>query len=214
MFVINDVCGWSLSISCVKYAKFLGLCSKLMFELKYQTPSEWADVVLEDFDAFLQDHAAAEKKASGMAVSMLSHYPDRKNLVRAMTDLAIEELIHFKQVVKLLQARDVQLSNDEKDMYIKEIRQLFRHGKDVFFLDRLLVAGVIEARGHERFSLVAQALPAGKEKDFYVSIAKSEEKHKNLFVELAYEYFDKEEVDQRLEEILIARSENMRKVTF
>ncbi|WP_394176593.1 tRNA-(ms[2]io[6]A)-hydroxylase [Thalassotalea litorea] len=173
-----------------------------MFELKYQTPPEWAQVALEDFDAFLQDHAAAEKKASGMAMSMLSHYPDRKNLVRAMTDLAIEEMIHFKQVVKLLQKRDVTLGNDQKDPYINEIRTLFRRGSDVFFLDRLLVAGVIEARGHERFSLIADALPAGKEKEFYVAIAKSEEKHKNLFVELALEYFDEETVYQRLEEVL------------
>ncbi|MDP5054736.1 MAG: tRNA-(ms[2]io[6]A)-hydroxylase, partial [Congregibacter sp.] len=48
------------------------------------TPSAWTDVVLADFDGFLQDHAAAEKKASGMAVSMLSHYPDRPQLVEAM----------------------------------------------------------------------------------------------------------------------------------
>jgi len=185
-----------------------------MFELKYKTPFEWTVPVLENFDAFLQDHAAAEKKASGMAVSMLSHYPDRKKLVRAMTDLAIEELIHFKQVVKLLQARDVQLGNDAKDIYIKEIRALFRHGQEVFFLDRLLVAGVIEARGHERFSLVAEALPEGKEKEFYVAIAKSEEKHKNLFVELAYEYFDKTEVDERLEEILIAEAAICEKLPF
>jgi len=185
-----------------------------MFELKYQTPPEWAQVVLQDFDAFLQDHAAAEKKASGMAVSMLSHYPDRKTLVRAMTDLAIEELIHFKQVIKLMQAKDIQMANDEKDNYIKEIRKLFRHGKEVFFLDRLLVAGVIEARGHERFALVAQALPEGKEKDFYYTIAKSEEKHKNLFVELAYEYFDKQEVDERLEEILIAEAQICQKLPF
>jgi len=185
-----------------------------MFELKYKTPFEWTVPVLEDFDAFLQDHAAAEKKASGMAVSMLSHYPDRKKLVRAMADLAIEELIHFKQVVKLLQARDVQLGNDSKDAYVKEIRALFRHGQEVFFLDRLLVAGVIEARGHERFSLVAEALPEGKEKDFYVAIAKSEEKHKNLFVELAYEYFDKNEVDERLEEILVAEAAICEKLPF
>ena len=43
-----------------------------MFELKYQTPKAWAEVVLSDFDAFLTDHAAAEKKASGMAMSMIS----------------------------------------------------------------------------------------------------------------------------------------------
>ena len=81
-------------------------------------------------------------------------------------------------------------------------------------MDRLLVGGVIEARGHERFSLVAQALPEGKEKDFYVAIAKSEEKHKNLFVELAYEYFDKDEVDVRLEELLVAEAEICKNIPF
>lgn len=185
-----------------------------MFELKYKTPFEWTESVLADFDQFLQDHAAAEKKASGMAVSMLSHYPDRKNLVRAMADLAIEELIHFKQVLKIMQAKGVQLANDQKDPYVKEIRKVFRNGQDVFFLDRLLVAAVIEARGHERFALVGEALPAGKEKDFYVTIAKSEEKHKNLFIELAYEYFEKAEVDHRLEEILTEEANICRQLPF
>ncbi|WP_199611168.1 tRNA-(ms[2]io[6]A)-hydroxylase [Flocculibacter collagenilyticus] len=185
-----------------------------MFELKYLTPSAWTDAVLADFDTFLQDHAAAEKKASGMALSMLSHYPDRRKLVKAMTDLALEELIHFKQVLKLLLDRDVNLGDDKKDTYVKQLRALFRNGSEVFLMDRLLVAGVIEARGHERFSLVAEALPQGKEKEFYVAIAKSEEKHKNLFVELAYEYFPKETVDERLEEILIAEAEICAKLPF
>ncbi|WP_440875845.1 tRNA-(ms[2]io[6]A)-hydroxylase [Thalassotalea sp. PLHSN55] len=185
-----------------------------MFELKYQTPIEWAHIAVEDFDAFLQDHAAAEKKASGMAISMLSHYPDRKSLVRAMADLAIEELIHFKQVLKLITARGGMLGQDSKDAYIHEIRSLFRRGTDVFFLDRLLVAGVIEARGHERFSLIAQVLPEGKDKDLYVSIAKSEEKHKNLFVELALEYFDEKVVMDRLEEVLDFEAKVCEKLPF
>ena len=178
-----------------------------MFELKYHTPKEWAQVALADFNAFLLDHATAEKKASGMAMSMISHYPDRKNMVKAMADLAIEELIHFKQVLKLINARGIQLGADSKDPYINQIRKAFRNGTEVFFMDRLIVAGVIEARGYERFSLIADALPEGKDKVLYDAIAKSEEKHKNLFVELAYEYFDKAEVDQRLEEILIAEAE-------
>ncbi|MDN3652581.1 tRNA-(ms[2]io[6]A)-hydroxylase [Thalassotalea ponticola] len=185
-----------------------------MFELKYHTPKEWAEVALKDFDAFLQDHAAAEKKASGMAMSMLSHYPDRQKLVRAMTDLALEELIHFKQVLKLMTARNVIQANDQKDMYIHQIRTLFRRGRDEFLLDRLLVAGVIEARGHERFALIAEALPEGRDKKFYDDIAKSEEKHKNLFVELALEYFPEDEVYSRLEEILIAEAEICEKLPF
>ncbi len=177
-----------------------------MFELKFNTTQAWTDAVMADFPRFLQDHAAAEKKASGMAMAMLSHYPDKAKLVRAMTDLAIEELIHFKQVLKLLIARDVTLGQDKKDPYITQIRALFRNGSNLFLLDRLLVAAVIEARGYEKFWLVSQALPEGKDKDLYLAIAKSEEKHKNLFVELSYEYFDKAEVDQRLEEILIAEA--------
>lgn len=179
----------------------------IMFELKHHTGQDWVKAVMSDFDCFLQDHAAAEKKASGMAMAMLSHYPDKAKLVRMMTDLAIEELIHFKQVLKLLVARDVTLGQDKKDPYITQIRALFRNGTSFFLMDRLLVAAVIEARGYEKFWLVSQALPEGKDKDFYVAIAKSEEKHKNLFVELAYEYCDKAEVDQRLEEILLAEAE-------
>ncbi|ESP95033.1 MULTISPECIES: tRNA-(ms[2]io[6]A)-hydroxylase [Pseudoalteromonas] len=185
-----------------------------MFELKYHTPFEWTHKVMDDFVTFLQDHAAAEKKASGMAMSMLGHYPDRTKLVKAMADLAIEEMIHFKQVLKLINERGLALGNDKQDPYIKKMRSLFRQGSDEFLIDRLLVAAVIEARGHERFSLVAQALPEGKDKDFYVAIAKSEEKHKNLFVELGYEYFDKDIIDARLEEILIAEAQICESIPF
>lgn len=192
----------------------LSIISSFMFELKYHTPKEWAQVALADFNAFLLDHATAEKKASGMAMSMISHYPDRKNMVKAMADLAIEELIHFKQVLKLINARGIQLGADTKDPYITQIRKAFRNGAEVFFMDRLIVAGVIEARGYERFSLIAQALPEGKDKVLYDAIAKSEEKHKNLFIELAYEYFDKDEVNIRLEEILTLEAEICAKLPF
>ena len=53
----------------------------------------WVDCVRSDFDAFLADHAANERKASSMALSMVTHYPDRQALTQAMIDLALEELI-------------------------------------------------------------------------------------------------------------------------
>ena len=76
------------------------------------SPTAWVDCVTERFDQFLLDHAAAEKKAAGMALSMLSHYPDRARLVTAMSELAAEELVHFREVVKLIQERGLQLSAD------------------------------------------------------------------------------------------------------
>ncbi|MEZ5478903.1 MAG: tRNA-(ms[2]io[6]A)-hydroxylase [Thiolinea sp.] len=173
-----------------------------MITLRYTTPPPWTETVLADFDAFLQDHAAAEKKASGMALSMVAHYPDKADIVRTMTDLAVEELVHFKQVVRLMLKRGLTLASDEKDPYINALRKLFRQGTELFMLDRLLIAGIIEARGYERFGLIAAALPPGREQRFYQAITLSEGKHSALFVELAHAHFPAATVTQRLDELL------------
>lgn len=163
--------------------------------------------MLADFDRFLQDHAAAEKKASGMAMSMVSHYPDRPELVAAMAELAVEELVHFREVVKWLHKRGQTTAADEKDPYVLALRNKIRQGSDVYLLDRLLIAGLIEARGAERFAIIADALEAGGLKDFYRSIARSEERHYTLFLELAARYFDADTIEQRWQELLYIEAE-------
>jgi len=179
-------------------------------KLRFNTPDSWIEAVLADFDTFLIDHAAAEKKASGMAMSMLSHYPDREGLVKAMTDLAIEELTHFRKVVKILYQRGLQPGADTKDDYVNHFRKSFRKGTEVYLLDRLLVGGIIEARGCERFGLVAQALKQtddSKMYRFYQDITDSEAKHHTLFVDLAETYFAKDEVQERLDQLLDVEAE-------
>lgn len=171
-------------------------------QLGYATPAQWTETVLQDFDAFLLDHAAAEKKASGMAVSMLSHYPDRVELVSAMADLAVEEMTHYREVVKLIHSRGQITSKDEKDPYVNQFRKALRKNSDEYFLDRLLIGGIIEARGSERFGLIAEALPAGALKNFYRSITRSEQRHKDLLVDLALQYFDHTVVESRLAELI------------
>ncbi|HEY7776184.1 MAG TPA: tRNA-(ms[2]io[6]A)-hydroxylase [Kineobactrum sp.] len=170
--------------------------------LRYATPGAWTDTVLADFDRFLQDHAAAEKKASGMAISMLSHYPDRTRLVEAMADLAIEELTHYREVMKWIHRRGGYTAADEKDPYVLAFREHSRKGKEAYLLDRLLTASVIEARGAERFALVADALPASALKRFYQSIARSEERHYQLFLDLAGLYFTADTIAGRWDELL------------
>ncbi len=158
--------------------------------LRYRTPAAWTETVLADFDSFLQDHAAAEKKASGMAISMLSHYPDKVELVAAMADLAVEEMTHYREVVKWIHRRGLLTAADEKDPYVIALRESIRRGRDEYLLDRLLTASIIEARGAERFGLVAGALDPGPLQSFYQSIARSEERHYTLFLELAHVYLD------------------------
>ncbi len=170
--------------------------------LRYTTSTDWIDAVMADFDSFLLDHAAAEKKASGMAISMLSHYPDRVELVAAMADLAVEELTHYREVVKWIHRRGLLTSADRKDPYVVEFREVIRQGRQEYLLDRLLTAGIIEARGAERFALVAEALEPGALKKFYQSIARSEERHFTLFLDLADRYVDQDVIAARWEELL------------
>lgn len=180
--------------------------------LHFATPPEWLNTVLSDFDSFLQDHAAAEKKASGMAISMLSHYPDRIELVAAMADLAVEELTHYREVVKWIHRRGLQTCADTKDPYVTEFRDAIRQGRDAYLLDRLLTAGIIEARGAERFALVAQGLEEPAISRFYASIARSEERHFTLFLELAGKYFDETSIAQRWNELLAIEAEIVRRL--
>lgn len=175
--------------------------------LRYATPAVWTAAVLEDFDSFLQDHAAAEKKASGMAISMLSHYPDRIELVSAMAELAVEELTHYREVVRWIHQRGGQTAADQKDPYVLAFRESIRRGKEAYLLDRLLTASIIEARGAERFALIARALPPSPLQRFYQSIARSEERHYSLFLELAGLYFDTHDIDQRWDQLLDREAE-------
>ena len=173
-----------------------------MILLRYNTPLSWIETVLANFDSFLLDHAAAEKKASGMAISLLSHYPDKSDLVKAMVDLAVEELTHFRDVIRLTQQRGLQLQNDQKDLYVNQLRKCMRPESDEYFLDRLLTAGIIEARGCERFGLVAEHVQDIQLKKFYTAISKSEARHHQLFVDLAKQYFNETVIDARLNQLL------------
>ena len=80
------------SLSLRAFALEIVLMTKLI--LKFKTPAAWAIGIAADMDAFLPDHAAAEKKASSMAMTMVAHYPDKPELLTAMIDLALEELNH------------------------------------------------------------------------------------------------------------------------
>jgi len=171
-------------------------------KLRISSSHEWLETVLGDFDAFMLNHATCERKASATALSLVSHYPDRRILVQEMMVLAREELEHFHQMLWLIQTKDLVLPPDEKDLYVQGLRSETRRGTEKYFLDRLLVGGIVEARGCERFGMVADALDPGPLKDFYQAITRSESQHHVLFYRVARNYFESSEVDERLNELL------------
>ena len=180
------------------------------FSLQEPTSSDWLETVMADFDTFLLDHASCEKKASGMAISMISHYPDKPELVNEMLTLAIEELSHYRDVVRLILEKNLEPAADSKDEYINRLHKSMDRGKTAYMLDKLLVASVVEARGAERFGLIADALPEGKLKRFYLAIADSENRHYLLFLKLAEMYFPEKQIASRLEELLAVEANIIR----
>lgn len=176
---------------------------KLALDLKYDTPKEWADVVLKDFDKFLQDHADCERKASSMAMSFVAKCPDRKEIIPELIETAVEELEHFQEVYQIMEERGVALPTEmTEDQYIKDLLHLCRSGRDDRLMDRLLIASIVECRGAERFRLVEEALTDEKLKRFYKKLWASEAKHGNIFVKMALVYWEEKEVYERLEELM------------
>ncbi len=171
------------------------------------SPSAWVDCVAGDFDAFLLDHASAERKASAMAVSFVVQYPDKYALHAPLIRLAREELLHYQQVMGLIHKRKLIWERDEKDGYVRALLQHLSVDRRLRLLDRLMAGAVIEARGVERFGLVAERVEEPALKAFYARLSKSEANHAALFPRLARKYFDKDEVTRRLDHWLRLEAE-------
>ena len=176
---------------------------KLSLELTAATSPEWVRTVMGNFPAFLQDHADCERKASAMAMSFVAKYPDRVEIIPELIETGVEELEHFQQVYTHMQKRGVRLAKEmEPDPYIAALLKLCHNEPIERFLDRLLLASIIECRGAERFRLVCDALQDDPElKEFYRELWTSEAKHGNIFVKMALLYFPEAKVYQRLEEL-------------
>jgi tRNA-(ms[2]io[6]A)-hydroxylase len=185
---------------------------KYSLDLVTSSPPEWIGAVMADFPAFLQDHADCERKASAMAMSFVAKYPDRLEIIPELIETGIEELQHFQEVYGHMAKRGILLAKEmSEDPYIKALLNLCHTDPLRRFLDRLLLASIIECRGAERFRLVWEALNRDAElKEFYHRLWVSEAKHGNIFVKMALNYFPEEQVYARLNELNVAEGQVIR----
>ena len=175
---------------------------QLSLEVSCKSSEEWIAAVMNDFNSFLIDHANCERKASAMAMSFVAKYPDRVEIIPELIETGIEELEHFQQVYSIMEKRGVRLPAEmTQDFYVKDLIGLCRSGREDRFLDRLLLASIIECRGAERFRLVYEHIEDPDLKKFYHQLWASEAKHGHIFVGMALQYFEKEDVYNRLEEL-------------
>ncbi|WP_428266036.1 tRNA-(ms[2]io[6]A)-hydroxylase [Haliangium sp.] len=191
-----------------------------MLKLRHQTPREWTRIALAELDVFLQDHASNERKVSQSAIALVAQHPERRELAAALIPIAEEELLHFRQVYELLVARGQGLAADQPDPYMRDLRRaISTPDVDAYLLDRLVLFGIIEARGCERFALMAEGLAeAGADPalvEFYQELVRSESRHHATYLKLARTYFDDARVSARLDALLdleaeIARAQPLR----
>lgn len=171
-------------------------------ELVRPTSPAWLEHALRHFDEVLVDHAHCEKKAAANALSLLQAYPLVPGLPAQMARLAREEAAHLARVLQLMEERGLQLGRDGGDPYAQGLQRLLRTGQVERQLDRLLVAGIIEARSAERLELLAGGLEEPALRRFYAELAQSEDGHQRLFERLAEAVAPVEVVQARLRVLL------------
>jgi tRNA-(ms[2]io[6]A)-hydroxylase len=147
-------------------------------------------------------------------MSFVVRYPDKSELIEPLIEFAREELEHFQVMYRIVHARGLIMADDYKDPYVNALRSQVRNGGLGMLLDKLLVAGIVEARGCERLFMVAEALNERNSPlaEPYLDLARAEARHHGLFFRLARAYFDEPLVDERAATLLDYEAELVRRL--
>ncbi len=178
-----------------------------MLSLQSTSSERWLLQVDQDLEEILIDHAHCEKKAAGCAMNLLFSYVDRGDLCRDLAEIVNEELEHFGMVLDLLQRRGIAFRKLRPSNYGRQLHDLVRKFEPDRAVDRLLVAGLIEARSCERFDLLRKHVPDPELAAFYDSLFESEARHHSTYVRLAKLFQSEAKVKQRLEELAALEAE-------
>ena len=186
-----------------------------MLHLKLPTDPRWVNIVEKNIEEILTDHAYCEQKAASSAISFIIGFPEYTDLVSEMSDLAQEEMSHFKMVHDIMKERGLTLGRERKDAYVHKLRFYFPKGgsRVESLINRLLVAALIEARSCERFRLLSEELEDKKLARFYRKLMISEAGHYTMFLSFARKYGDSEVVDKKWQELLDFEAEVMKELS-
>ena len=188
-----------------------------MLGLQLPTDPRWADLAGKQMDDILTDHAYCEQKAASTCISMIQQFPEHDRLVNELAPVVTEEWGHFRLVLHQLKKRGFQLGRQRKDEYVHALLAFVKRTKgqsrEEVLLDKLLMAGLIEARSCERFKLLWKHFERTDEElaEFYKELMIAEANHYRLFLDLANEYIDEEVVNKRWQEWLDYEAEVIEK---
>ena len=187
-----------------------------MLGLKLPSDPRWVNIAKKNLVEVLSDHAFCEQKAASTAISLIVSFPEYTELVKEMIALVEEEMSHFKMVHDLIIERGFSLGRDRKDAYVLKLLQFFPKGgsRTTQLVHRLLLAALIEARSCERFRLLSEHLEDKKLANFYRKLMISEANHYTSFLGFARQYGNKEEVNQKWDDLLEFEADIMKSLNI
>ncbi len=172
------------------------------------TPQAWLEYALSDLETLLIDHAHCEKKAAATAVKLMFRYPEHIDLLKKLSQLIREEVLHFEQVLEFIEQQNIKYRAIKPSRYAAGLHQFVSKDEPQRLIDGLIIGGIIEARSCERFHALVPYL-----KDTYPDLAKyyrfllkSESRHFMDYIDLAKQYAS-EPIDERLEFFLAKEKE-------
>ena len=178
------------------------------------TSDYWINLALSNPIDILIDHAHCERKAAGVAIQLMFRYPSEVNLAQVLSPIAREELEHFEKILTFLKDIGYSLKSLKPPPYGAELAKNIRKEEPLRMLDSFLVAGLIEARSHERLSILALNSEDYSVKKLYKSLLESEARHFGIYWKLAQSKFRKNETFKRLEELSIIEARILSKTYY
>jgi len=172
-----------------------------------KTSEEWIDLAISNPMEILLDHAHCERKAAGVALQLMFRYVSEPGLSEVLSPLAREELEHFERVLSILNSRGKKLQKLASPPYGAILAKNICKDEPFRMLDSFLVAGLIEARSHERMKLLSIHSPDVELRNLYNDLLKSEARHFGIYWKLANERFDRNILSSRLEELAKVESD-------
>ena len=161
----------------------------------------WLELALSNPIEILVDHAHCERKAAGVAIQLMFRYPSEPGLAEVLSPIAREELEHFEKILYFLKDLGHSIKALKPPPYGAELAKCIRKEEPYRMLDTFLIAGLIEARSHERLSLLALNSENKSFKLLYESLLESEARHFGIYWKLVQTKFSKDKTFQRLDEL-------------
>lgn len=161
-----------------------------------KTPQAWLDNVQENEACLLVDHAHCEKKAASTGLNLIYRYPEKTELLTMLSQLVREEMLHFEQVLALIQKRGYRFDHLKASSYASTLLEHVSKQDPQRLIDYLIISAIIEARSCERFYELSFYVDE-ELTQYYRYLLKSESRHFEDYLYLA-KLYAAENIDERL----------------